>query len=154
MSQDFYADLDDCIVSGFAHAMLVPWLKNSRKSLIAAHAGLTSRGWVWVESREHYERRGWYLWLRSQGELAAPIAQFAPLGAAPAAPAPLDAPHDYVTGRGDTCGVCGKSITHPLHQPELLAIPDQQTPLVLTSPDSPAPMPRASATDPRQFSLF
>lgn len=71
----FYEDVDDCIAGVRPHALCVPWVKDSRKSLLAAHAGLKARGWI-ADADGYYRRGGWVLFLRSQGELGSPIAQF------------------------------------------------------------------------------
>jgi hypothetical protein len=73
---DFFADLDWCIEHRRPHALLIPWLGTARQSADAVYAGLLERGWADNPSLDRYERGGWYVWLRSQGETSAPIAQF------------------------------------------------------------------------------
>jgi len=74
---DFYADLDWCIKHRRPHALCIPWVnRDSRASTDAAVAGLLARGWADNVALDRYERGGWFVWFRSQGQLAAPIAQF------------------------------------------------------------------------------
>jgi hypothetical protein len=57
--------------------MCIPWVnRDSRDSIDAAERELLARGWVENPTLARFERGGWYLWFRSQGELASPIAQF------------------------------------------------------------------------------
>lgn len=74
--QEFCADLEWCIKHRRPHALLIPWVNNSRDSIDAVVLELERRGWVHNEELFRYESLGWYVWFRSQGELASPIAQF------------------------------------------------------------------------------
>jgi hypothetical protein len=74
---DFCSDLDWCIDNRRPNAFCIPWVnRSSADSLAAVEAALLAQGWVYNDLLFRFERGGWYLWLRSQGELAAPIAQF------------------------------------------------------------------------------
>lgn len=73
---EFYEELDSCIAEKRPHATLIPWVKNSRDSLALAHKELIARGWVYRSDLKQFERDGWSVFLRSQGELSSPIAQW------------------------------------------------------------------------------
>jgi hypothetical protein len=77
MTNDFFVDLDWCMEHRRPHALLIPWVnRDSRESIDAAESGLIARGWVANAELDRFERGGWYVWFRSQGTGAAPIAQF------------------------------------------------------------------------------
>jgi hypothetical protein len=78
---EFLDEVDEAILADIRNATCVPWVnRSSIDSLAAVHAALLGRGWAYNESLKQFERRGWYLFLRSQGELSSPIAQWQPLG--------------------------------------------------------------------------
>jgi hypothetical protein len=78
---EFLDYVDDAIRLDIRNATLVPLLNHNKiYSLAEVHAVLLGRGWAYNETLKQFEREGWYLFLRSQGELAPPIAQWQPLG--------------------------------------------------------------------------
>ena len=73
----FISDLNGCVASGHPDATLIPWVnRSSSDSLDAVHTVLIADGWKWNKTAKQYERAGWYVWMRSQGELSSPIAQW------------------------------------------------------------------------------
>jgi hypothetical protein len=70
---EFLRVVDCAVRAGVRSATLAPG-SNS-----AIHAALLGRGWVYNELLNQYERDGWYLFLRSQGEQNSPIAQWQPI---------------------------------------------------------------------------
>jgi hypothetical protein len=77
MREDFFESLDWCISKRRPHATCIPWInRDSGDSIASAIAELTARGWVENVPLMRFERGGWYVWFRSQGALASPIAQW------------------------------------------------------------------------------
>jgi hypothetical protein len=73
----FISDLNGCIATGHNDAVCIPWVnRSSSDSLDAVHTALIADGWKWNRAAKQYERGGWYVWMRSQGELSSPIAQW------------------------------------------------------------------------------
>lgn len=70
------------IAADRADAALIPWGPRNRQKRDPALAIESSKamfaldGWLWNEARRQLEKDGWYLWYRSQGQLAPPIAQW------------------------------------------------------------------------------
>lgn len=75
-ADNFIVDMEWCIKRRRPHALLIPWVNNSRDSLAAVARDLEARGWVYSAELDRWESGGWYVWFRSQGELASPIGQF------------------------------------------------------------------------------
>lgn len=97
----FLSHLSESIAEGRADATLIPWIdRNAARSIDAIEDALHSLGWVWNASAKHWERGGWLVWFRSQGELASPIAQWSRIKSeSPATPPKKhDARRDAYTG--------------------------------------------------------
>jgi hypothetical protein len=69
---EFLTNVDLAIRGGIRNATLVPG-----SDLATVHASLVGRGWSYNESLKQFERDGWYLFLRSQGD--ALLAQWQPM---------------------------------------------------------------------------
>lgn len=82
----FIDELEAAIARGETGAALIEWApandlfgvaENSPSGSIAhAMEQLKDAGWVWYGDRQQIERDGWYVWFRSQGPNAPPVAQW------------------------------------------------------------------------------
>jgi hypothetical protein len=78
---EFLDGLESAINAGVRNATCIPWVnRDSGDSMAVVRVALLGRGWVYNGPLDQFERAGWYLFLRSQGELSSPIAQWQPLG--------------------------------------------------------------------------
>jgi hypothetical protein len=75
---DWIAEFHECIAEGISNANLIPYQRGScpMAAIASVRAALEAEGWVWNEAATQLERDGWFVWFRSQGRTAPPIAQW------------------------------------------------------------------------------
>jgi hypothetical protein len=78
---DWVAGFHECIAGGISNADCIPHLRDAcpLAAIANVRAALEAEGWEWNEHMRQLERGGWYVWFRSQGRSASPIAQWAKL---------------------------------------------------------------------------
>lgn len=86
-SLDYISEIQQCISEGRPHATLIDWAESADlfgrtsgdpvEPITRAMRELMDRGWVYDDVSNRLNRDGWYIWFRSQGTLARPIAQWA-----------------------------------------------------------------------------
>lgn len=78
-------EMEQAIAAGDFTADLIPWKpdEDPARSIGAMRAELEKRGWKWNEKARQLEKGNAYVWFRSQGKFAGPIAQWHQLAEEP-----------------------------------------------------------------------
>ena len=73
----FLSELSESIADGHSNATVIPSEDGQSQAAIdAVENAIASLGWVWNASAKQWERDGWLVWFRSQGNCGHPIAQW------------------------------------------------------------------------------